>query len=110
MGFVVDILDGLIGAPNNRQDKIRLQGWMQIIREGIRMIWTEIRTDSANRHIDLSHLPGITVCFLTIDRYSASGTAMSLKEFCALHKHTAGATAGICDQSNFDTKEYGQCL
>ena len=68
---------------------------MEIFREGVSRMGTEVGIDTTNSHVHLSHFPRIWVCFLTINRDIATFARMSLNEFSALYEHTAGPAAAV---------------
>ena len=68
---------------------------MQVVCKCIRLIRAEVRVNPANSHIHFRHFPGIGIGFLSINRDRSTPAGMRLNKLCALHEHTAGATAAI---------------
>ena len=54
-------------------------------------------------HIDLCHLPSVSVCFLTVNSNSSTAAGMSLNKLCALNEHTARTAAGVRCRTEIDT-------
>ena len=65
------------------------------MEEGIRLILAQIRINAANREVHLCHLPCVGVGLLPKHRHCAALSAVRLNEFCTLHEHPTGATAGV---------------
>ena len=65
------------------------------MKEGIRLILTQIRINAANREVHLCHLPCVGVGLLPKHRHSTALSSVRLNELGTLHKHPTGAAAWV---------------
>ena len=52
------------------KNKVCFQRGVKVIRECVCLISAEVGVDTTNSHIDLCHLPGVGICFLTVNSNS----------------------------------------
>ena len=71
------------------KNKVRFQSGVKVIRECVCLISAEVGVNTTNSHIDLCHLPSVSICFLTVNSNSSTVAGMSLNKLCALNEHTA---------------------
>ena len=76
---------------------IRPQIRMHVAAEGVGMFWPEVGLDAADRQVHHRQAAGGGVALLAIDRNIAQLAAVAFHKLLALHKHAAGAAAGIVD-------------
>ena len=79
---------------------------MQVVEERVSVILSEIRINTTDSHIHLSHFPSVGIGLLSVNRDIAPVSAVSLNEFRTLHKHTARTAARIVNTAVLKRTQY----
>ena len=82
---------------------------MAIVKEGIRIITTEVCFDTTDGQIHLSQFPCGRIGVLTEYGNIPQVTTMVLNKLCALNEHTTRSTAGVIHTTIVGLQYLNQC-